>query len=755
MSAYAEISLNSKKREIRLLCLEPAAHINTTIRASLCVSSLLKEPKYEALSYTWGTAQPEEKIELNGEPFPVRENLFAALRRLRDIQNPRILWVDAICINQDSLSERRNQVLLMGHIYRQADGVVIWLGEMTVDLIVGTSLLRSFVSNTWHHTRSELAKRHYSMNYFKKYFIGPIAMEERMEYSQEHAHGEIRELLDRPWWRRVWIIQEAVLARQVKLICGTETIEWDDLDKIPQGGTLSKNKITAFGYRIDPLFSWPDASYQAISRLRSTKLSQGNRASIYDLLYDFRSSECTDPRDRIYAFLGLAGDIDGADLVPNYAQSVSEVYINTARALISHHKHLRVLSCTRPLGPAVETSKQTRTYLLADQMRYHDTDALVIDGPGKRPRTSWARLPSGWERRSDGNTVYYVNHHTQTRSDVSPLKHRPPELSKAFKTRQICPDGWSRNWDNLGRIHLEYEGAEQTMQSDSSSESMRLPSWVPDWTRRSAYDPTPLLALPGSTCGFSASGRKTICDIAAHTEANVLELKGLLYDEISSLAPAWHPTPEALPISARHAPELELWEDLASADVPSCPYGSLEGREEAFWRVLLADDVGEGATPEEDIELFFVWREGNNWAPELPSDDPIKAWDMQWYRSGARIESHMFNYWRKTTEDKSFKRVLSLGTKVKKQYEHFVQRLVHASAHRAFFVSNSGFMGLAPWNARVGDKIAILSGGRTPFLLRNCPESNNYTLVGEAYVQGLMAGEALQSKKEVETIIIE
>ena len=82
--------------------------------------------------------------------------------------------------------------------------------------------------------------------------------------------------------------------------------------------------------------------------------------------------------------------------------------------------------------------------------------------------------------------------------------------------------------------------------------------------------------------------------------------------------------------------------------------------------------------------------------------------------------------------------------------------MIRACAHRAMFISAKGHIGLAPWNAREGDKICILLGGCTPFLLRPVGgESKQYTLVGESYVQGLMAGEAFNAKEGVEMETIE
>ncbi|PVH77983.1 HET-domain-containing protein [Cadophora sp. DSE1049] len=113
--------------EIRLLFLQP----RTSGEAVACNIKHVKrsrKPHYEALSYMWG---PDDimNIEINGRDTEVRQNLWQALYYLRYDNAPRILWVDAISINQGDVKERNHQVEMMGQIYARAWRVVVWLGE--------------------------------------------------------------------------------------------------------------------------------------------------------------------------------------------------------------------------------------------------------------------------------------------------------------------------------------------------------------------------------------------------------------------------------------------------------------------------------------------------------------------------------------------------------------------------------------------------------------------------------------------------
>jgi hypothetical protein len=115
--------------------------------------------------------------------------------------------------------------------------------------------------------------------------------------SDERGNGEVREMLDRPWRRRVWVAQEAGLGRNLVLVCGPESARWKDIRKVTTGGHFSN--FTILGVRYHPMFvDWPDMSYEVISRLRKEK-SLGKELRICELLYCFRAFNCTDPGDRI------------------------------------------------------------------------------------------------------------------------------------------------------------------------------------------------------------------------------------------------------------------------------------------------------------------------------------------------------------------------------------------------------------------------------------------------------------------------
>jgi hypothetical protein len=117
--------------EIRLFLLQGCVAHGDPIRGRMGVFPLRQCPAFQALSYVWGERTEGRTIEVEGQgTVKVTDNLFAALRRLRlDVLYSRILWIDALCIDQDNVQERNAQVLFMCEIYARASVVMIWLGE--------------------------------------------------------------------------------------------------------------------------------------------------------------------------------------------------------------------------------------------------------------------------------------------------------------------------------------------------------------------------------------------------------------------------------------------------------------------------------------------------------------------------------------------------------------------------------------------------------------------------------------------------
>ncbi|KAJ4991558.1 heterokaryon incompatibility protein [Stagonosporopsis vannaccii] len=193
--------LDTDKHEIRLLHLEPAPFADD-IKVRLETVSLDDVPNYEALSYAWGTMPSPLPVLVDVCHFlTITENLDWALRCLRyRSQYNRVLWIDALCINQNDLEERKHQVQLMRDIYRSASDVVIWLGA-DENRELGR-LLRHII-----------------------YGVAPASLDHIQMLKEDVIH-----LSRLPWFSRVWVVQELALSsHDPRVYIGRRHIRWSKL----------------------------------------------------------------------------------------------------------------------------------------------------------------------------------------------------------------------------------------------------------------------------------------------------------------------------------------------------------------------------------------------------------------------------------------------------------------------------------------------------------------------------------------------
>jgi len=276
---------------------------------------------YEALSYAWGAASQEEySISMTGGSImKIGANLFEALRNLRLPDRDRILWVDAVCIDQQNPKERGHQVRQMGDIYRLADRVLFWLGSATFETDITMELLKRLQEVTlqhmcWKWNRND--KRWTSLwiealEAAKSKFPG-------VRYTT--VQDGMRSLLDRPWFTRVWILQEAANARSGFVCCGSKSVS---------------SRVFTLGPGL--MGVQPTAQCQAVLSImpgpwRSAHQQHGR--SLYNLLCAFAESQASDPRDLIYALLGISYDAkDCATLRPDYEKAEQDLVRDTVRFL--------------------------------------------------------------------------------------------------------------------------------------------------------------------------------------------------------------------------------------------------------------------------------------------------------------------------------------------------------------------------------------------------------------------------------------
>lgn len=299
---------------IRVLILEPGKWADP-LKARLKERDLYDSTTpYEALSYAWGNMSRSSgnKIQIEDWTMTIRSNLDEALRSLRSEVSQRVLWVDSICINQCGLQERVDQVRMMGDIYRQAENVNVWLGMPTPASKLGMKIL-SFLAGNESLTRDN-----------------PWETQ-----SPANVVAAINDILERPYFQRIWVVQEGALAQTTNLRVGQLLVSWDQGS--PVSKFLRRLKFIQIsptweysglrGVRLEPLIEMLTMSQLALAKARGTDV----RITIIDVLHDMRHRKSTDPRDMIFALLGLGSETYG--VMADYEISREETYRRLFEAL--------------------------------------------------------------------------------------------------------------------------------------------------------------------------------------------------------------------------------------------------------------------------------------------------------------------------------------------------------------------------------------------------------------------------------------
>lgn len=327
-------------RDVRLITLRPGIG-DDPISVEISHKSLDEQPIFEALSYVWGSQAPSYSIKCKNTVIEVGGSLRNALQCIRSPDTPRVLWIDRICINQDDINERIQQVGIMGDIYGLASGVVIWLGEADVLTEVSMSMLDMLSGQMLEHTKGR-----------DLYSYKEVDSDDRFPYPsrEDRRWACIKLLLKRPWFSRVWTFQEIVLARDALIYCGPYTIPWKKLEiflwgltKFSQGPNMEDSRLNGA----------EDAAWDLIkARAIIRELKEGMRTTedaelvlgLFPLLDSLRFREATDPRDKVFALLNVAIDAKDSDLKANYRKSPTEVYATTAKWLLRTSTRLDFLS---------------------------------------------------------------------------------------------------------------------------------------------------------------------------------------------------------------------------------------------------------------------------------------------------------------------------------------------------------------------------------------------------------------------------
>ncbi|KAE9370982.1 HET-domain-containing protein [Stipitochalara longipes BDJ] len=318
---------------IRLIYLYPSENLEAGIECSLHNATLSEfrdniREYYTALSYVWGDQNDTRSIRVDGKRLEITASLRSALHYVRDNRRVIRIWADGVCINQKDIYDRNRQVRLMGNIYSTALHTVIFLGlsspqsDLALQMIIHEDSFAKQSKETSDRSSQKLPAGQFT-----------TILED--------------EILSRPWFTRVWILQELVLSQTPWIQCGQYRIRWHSFCEAVMSSTSP---------------SWKSDSRLLLSNMNQIRLKfrKGSKSemrerfpgsSLLDILLDRRGCALSDPRDMIYAHLGLVSHALMSEIPINYDKPVVQVYEDLARSYLKWASLGMVLSVVETVQP--------------------------------------------------------------------------------------------------------------------------------------------------------------------------------------------------------------------------------------------------------------------------------------------------------------------------------------------------------------------------------------------------------------------
>ncbi|KAI1110653.1 heterokaryon incompatibility protein-domain-containing protein [Nemania sp. NC0429] len=310
---------------IRVLQLER----NDSIDASLHVVDLDTQPEYTCLSYTWGGprwedededwALPNRTLLANGYSLDIGRNLRNALDHLHGTLAGRAIWIDAVCINQREGSERNAQVALMDRIYEQASNVVVWLGEASPAWETAIKNMDRFALTLEGYWEAFPAVH-------KPWNDAFVAC----EFTDEEHVDIIHFLTGNRWFSRIWTLQEHILARDIRFLCGDAMAPLETIWKGSMIATLAG--VTTAWADLDVSREEWNKEFMTTVGIRY-RFADEPKESIGINAHKYRSRQATDPKDKVFGVFGISRTTDKwieEPFLVDYSLSVQEVYTKAA-----------------------------------------------------------------------------------------------------------------------------------------------------------------------------------------------------------------------------------------------------------------------------------------------------------------------------------------------------------------------------------------------------------------------------------------
>ncbi len=288
--------------------------------------SLIDRERYDALSYCWGdstqdhvvTISTSHKATITDYQIHITDNLQSALAALWQRSGEKMIlriWVDAICINQNDLYERSQQVQMMRQIYSKAEKVLAWVGSNPQNVL---SSLHIADFNQYH----------------------------KMTEEQWHA---MKLFFNEEYWRRVWIIQEITVASTVVMLYGDLEFPWTKL------ASALKKLLQHSAQEHDESEIDGEIGASHLLKFREHWIDTNKPITLLQAMLWTLHTKATDPRDKIFALLGLCHDGFRLVPIPNYKQSLGPIISEMSKLSFSRNRSLDLM-CLKGTGTKLKHS---------------------------------------------------------------------------------------------------------------------------------------------------------------------------------------------------------------------------------------------------------------------------------------------------------------------------------------------------------------------------------------------------------------
>ena len=539
---------------IRLLQLEPGSG-SSELRGTITQALLNQNERFEALSYVWGSEEKPRSIQISNGKIQITQSLYSALMRLRRPNRSRLLWIDALCINQNDLEEKVQQILMMSRIYSAAKRVLIYLGEEDGNMEGALQLFDKIAETDFKNA---------------SFAQTPVSwmQQKGLPRVNDPLWYQLLAFWQRPWFKRAWAVQEFFMAKDALFIVGDWKLPWKNLvnpvEKLVEhrildwttfnGATseLQKQRTTTGALALRIM-----TDQKSNSRRNSTliNLSRGNTERDGGGAQPLRERWATrkpDQKDLFTSLRAMPGNLK--PLVPGILGGILEGAMDAVEENLQPDK-LPLISVLTMYDDAEATDPRDKLFAF-----------LGVSRDGKKEE-----FRPNYDESVESTLVRYAKGFVKVGDGV-------PMLYRA-----------GRSW-----------------------QEKELPSWVPDWTRVGSLKSQRLaFGAAVGNCYAAADSREPM--IRFEGAKNELVVLGSSLDTISKMIPI--PTPSSSDTSAKNIDKFlkELREFFSvSDDMILCrtSYMTGESLSDVQWRTLIGNmDARFHAAPDELGDEYRIVRE--------------------------------------------------------------------------------------------------------------------------------------------------